>query len=269
MEPETVPTYTPDEARACEAHLEPSEARAFAEALSALNEAGVPYLVAGAFAKHAYTGVWRDTKDLDVLLQPDDLHAALAALKEAGYRTYVEDSRWLAKARREPYFLDLIFGAGNGRMIIDHTWFGGARKIEIAGVGTRLIPLEELLASKVYVAARDRFDGADIVHLIRSAEGRLDWERVLGLLREQDAELLLWHLLFFDFVYPGHADYLPQELMSRLFEQVRRAWREPPNPTAFRGTLLDSVSYGADVHDWGYEDGRDARPLVDAEGRRL
>jgi hypothetical protein len=267
--PENVPIYVPDQSRASEARLDPAEARAFAEALSALNNGGIPYLVAGAFAKHAYTGVWRDTKDLDVFLEPADLHGALSALHDAGFRTYVEDPRWLAKARREPYFLDLIFGAGNGRMIIDGRWFERAGTVEIAGVRARLIPIEELLVSKLYVAARDRFDGADIVHLIRSAGGKIDWERVLALLRPEDSELLLWHLLLFDFVYPGHASYLPQGLMLRLFEDLRQRWRSPGRPTLFRGTLLDQVSYGADVHDGGYEDGRDGRPLVDAEGRCL
>ena len=78
--------------------------------------------------------------------------------------------------------------------------------------------------------------------------------------------LLLWHLLLFNFIYPGHADYLPQDLMVQLFEWVRRGWSRLRPPTAFRGTLLDPFSFLVDIEDWGYEDRRKLDPIVDDEG---
>src|SRR5205823_3884756 len=111
-----------DVAREGEPQFEPEEAAAFAKGLRVLNETGIPYLVGGAFAKHKYTHIWRDTKDLDIFLKPDDLKTALDALAEAGYKTEIEFEHWLAKARLEPYFIDLIFGTGHGQLHIDDSW---------------------------------------------------------------------------------------------------------------------------------------------------
>ncbi|MFN2433711.1 MAG: nucleotidyltransferase [Gemmatimonadota bacterium] len=245
--------------------FDPEEGEVFARALRVLNGTDVPYVLAGAFAKHAYTGIWRDTKDLDVFLKPDDLKPALHALAAAGFETSIEFEHWLAKAKQPPYFVDLIFGTGHGQLQIDDGWFENAASVEVAGVETRLIPLEELIVSKVYIAERYRFDGADVLHLILRSKGRVDWQRVLRRLGRNRA-LLLWHLLLFDFVYPGHPDYLPQELMAQLFDEVRWRWPAPRDAKSFRGTLLDPFSFAADIHDWGYEDRRDLEPLVGPAG---
>ncbi len=254
-----------DVARAADPRFEPEEAQAFARALNTLNATGIPYVVGGAFAKHAYTGIWRDTKDLDVFLKPDDLKTALDALAEAGYETSIEFEHWLAKAHQEPYVVDLIFGTGHGQLHVDDAWFEHARPGNIAGVDTRLIPLEELIVSKAYIAERYRFDGADIIHLILATKGKIDWERVLERLGP-NRELLLWYLVLFDFVYPGHAKYLPQELMGGLFDEMREQWSRRTRGKAFRGTILDPFSYTVDIEDWDYEDRRDLEPLVDEEG---
>jgi hypothetical protein len=260
-----------DVAREREPQLEPDEAEVFARALKALNEADVPYLIGGAFAKHAYTGIWRDTKDLDLFLKPVDLRPALKALEQAGFETEIEFRHWLAKARQKPYFVDLIFGTGHGQLGVDDSWFKYTPPIEVAGVKARLIALEDLIASKAYVAERYRFDGADILHLIHGTKGQLDWQRVLARLGDNHG-LLLWHLVLFAYVYPGRTHYLPQTLMVKLFETARRLWWQPPDAAAprqtkaFRGTLLDPFSFIVDIEDWQYEDRRNLAPLVNEEG---
>ena len=257
-----------NESREGTSRLEPEEKKVFAGWLHLLSETGIPYMVAGAFAVHAYTGVWRDTKDLDIFLQPKHVKPALDAFARAGFETEIRAPHWLAKAHHEPYFMDLIFGIGNGQLPVEEDWFKYSNPIEIAGVKVQLLPMEELIASKLYIAARDRFDGADVVHLIRSTEGKVDWQRILSRLGK-NSELLLWHLILFDFVYPGHSDYLPQDLMVQLFEKVRRRWSKKKNPKGFCGILLDQYTFAVDVEDWGYEDLRDLRPLVDEEGELM
>lgn len=248
-----------------DAEVEPSEAVVFAEALRVLKAAGVPHMVGGAFAKHAYTGVWRHTKDLDVFLKPEDLEQAVTALQDADFETEVEFRHWLAKARKEPHFIDLIFGTGHGQVQIDDSWFHRSPVAEVLGVETHLLPLEAVIALTAYVAERSRFDGADVVHMIHQAEGNVDWQRVLTLL-DENRELLLWHLILFDFVYPDKSHYLPQSLMVTLFEEMRARWSTPHKAKEFRGTLLDPFSFVVDVEDWGYEDRRDLSPQVDESG---
>lgn len=254
--------------REMEAAVEPEQARAYVEALAALNRAAIPYLVAGAFAEHAYTGVWRKTKDLDLFIKPEDLKRALDVLAHAGFETEIVFKHWLAKARQKSHFVDLIFGVGTGQLRIDDSWIERARTANILGITAPLMPPEEVLVSKVYVAERNRFDGPEIMHLIERRKGRFNWLRVLELLGEHRG-LLLWHLILFNLVYPGRTDYLPKELMLQLFDELRQTWTEPVNPRAFRGILLDPFSYTVDIEDWGYEDGRDLEPIVDEEGEMV
>ncbi len=249
--------------------LKPDQRRVYSQTLRALNKSGITYAVGAAFARHAYTSIWRYTKDLDVFLKPEDLKTAMDALEKVGFETEVKDGHWLGKAWKKGYFIDLIFGTGHGQLPIDEDLFQGSQKAEILGVQTYLVPPEEIIASAAYIAGRNRFDAGDIVHLIRGSKGNLDWERILHRLGD-NYELLLWHLLLFDFMYPGHSDFLPQDLMVKLFNRVRKGWKKPENnPKTFRGTLLDPYSYIVDIEDWGYEDRRKFEPLVNEEGEVL
>ena len=188
--------------------------------------------------------------------------------RKAGYKTEILEAHWLSKAHRPPYFVDLIFGMANGRVEFDADFVRSERTIDVAGEPAPLIRLEELIVSKVYIAVRDRFDGGDVAHLIRSAEGKLDWQRILKRLG-QFRPILLWHMIFFNFVYPGHSNYLPKDLMAELFEELRESWAAPPeNDKICFGTLLDSFSFAADVQDWGYTDARDLRPYYQRKGKR-
>lgn len=243
------------------------EQETFTRGLRALNEAGIPYLVGGAFAKHTYTNVWRRTKDLDIYLRPGDLSQALDVLKSAGFKTEVVYPQWLAKAHDEPHFIDLIFGTGHGQVPVTDQWFERSKRASFAGLEVQLAPREELLASMFYVMERNRFDGPEVNHLILKSEN-LDWDYLDALLG-QHRLLLLIHLLHFAFVYPGQTNRLPRELMRDIFEEELAAGQDVENPKAFRGTLLDPFSYLVDVEDWGYEDRRDMAPLVDADGEAL
>lgn len=249
--------------------LDPVEASVYREALQVLNRSGINYAVGASFARHAYTGIWRATKDLDIFLKPVDLKTALQSLREAGFETSIEAVHWLAKAKKEGFLVDLIFGTGHGHLPIDDSSFEQSQMAEVLSVPTRLIPIEEMIASAIYIAERRRFDGGEVIHLIKSKKGKIDWQRVLNRLGD-NRELLLWHLILFDFVYPGHSDYLPQELMLTLFEEMRQRWKNPKkDPKEFRGSLLDPFAYTVDIQDWGYEDKRNLRPLVTEEGDPL
>ena len=252
-----------------EPELSSEEKRVYRQALQALNQGNVSYAVGATFARHAYTGIWRKTKDLDVFLMPQDLKAALDTLREAGFDTEVVAKHWLAKAYKGDYFIDLIFGNAHGHHPIDDRSFEGSQNAEVLGVPTRLIPIEEMIASIAYVAERRRFDGGEVIHLIKCSEGKLDWQRIVERLGD-DRELLLWQLILFDFIYPGHSDYLPQELMTRLFKEAQARWRKGgKRPKAFRGTLLDPFLFTVDIEDWGYDDPRNLEPIVDKRGLPL
>lgn len=241
----------------------------FRNALKIMNASGIRYAVGASFARYAYTGIWRDTKDLDIFVKPEDLKATLDAFKEGGFYTEVTYNNWLAKARRGRYFIDIVFGVSNGRSQVTDASFEGSAEAEILGIKAPLFPIEEMINIAVYVAGRTRFDGAEIIHLIHGAKGKLDWQRILDALGE-DQQLLLWYLIMFDFVYPGHPEYLPQDIMVQLFNESRQRWTHAPKDRKkFRGNLIDPFSFTVDTEDWGYESQRDLAPIVNDDGEML
>jgi hypothetical protein len=230
----------------------PEEQRTlFCEVLEHMNRAGVPYVVSGAFALQKHTGIWRNTKDLDLFLPPRVVPKALQYLEERGFQTEVRDPIWLAKAHRDGFFVDFITGMSNGVITVDDTWIERGSDAEVLGVPSRVLAPEELIASKLFVNFRERFDGADIVHVIYGTRGRLDWIRLRELVGDH-WELLLWELVLFRYVYPAQQHFVPREVWSDLLSRFNREL-DKPSSTAFRGSLLDDKMFAIDVKEWGME----------------
>jgi len=231
----------------------PPEQRAlFCDVLRHLNCAQVPYVVSGAFALQQHTGIWRNTKDLDLFLPPDVVPQALEHLKHQGFETEIRDPVWLAKAHRDGFFVDLITGMSNAVITVDRSWIERASPAEVLGVPTRVLGREELIASKLFVNFRERFDGADVVHIIFASRGQLDWDRLRQLVGEH-WEILLWELVLFHYVYPAKAHYVPREVWDDLLFRLRNDLNHPRKESPFRGSLLDEKMFAIDVHEWGME----------------
>src|SRR5215218_5905931 len=56
----------------------------YRDAMRALDDAELPYVVGGGYAMAFYTGIQRNTKDLDVFMKPEDHKRALEVLEKAG-----------------------------------------------------------------------------------------------------------------------------------------------------------------------------------------
>src|SRR5882672_221233 len=69
----------------------------------------------------------------------------------------------------------------------------------VVGIQTHILAAEELLASKLFVVRRERFDGADIAHIIYATAGQLDWSRILEL-SGAHWEMLFWSLVLFRYI---------------------------------------------------------------------
>jgi hypothetical protein len=228
----------------------------YVRTLAVLNEAGAPYLVGGAYALAILAGIERHTKDIDVFTQERDRDRILRALEAAGYRTEVTFPHWLAKALVGERFVDVIYRSGNGLCEVDDAWFEYAVDRELLGVPVRLCPPEEMIWSKGYVLERERFDGADIIHLIRARGPGLDWHRLLRRFATH-GRVLLAHLVLFGFVYPGERDVVPAWVIRELSNRLRQEIEEPaPAARICQGTLLSREQYLVDVDLWGYEDAR-------------
>src|SRR5947209_16462634 len=132
----------------------------FREVIGLLERNHVPFVISGAFALHEHTGIWRNTKDLDLFLPTESLLPALEQLRQHGFDTEVRDPIWLGKAWRDGYFIDLITGMSNAIIQVKQSWIDRAVRAQVLGVDVRLLAAEELIASKIFVTRRERFDGA-------------------------------------------------------------------------------------------------------------
>jgi len=243
--------------QACDASAfePPPEAEAFyAESLRLLAESGVPFLLSGTYAVTAYTGIVRPTKDLDVFCKAGDYPKILAFFQAHGYRTDVEDERWIAKVWQGEHFFDVIFAMSNGAAPITDAWFEGEDTIEVYGSTAKITPPAELIVSKVFIQDRYRYDGADVVHVIYRAHERIDWKRLLRYL-EPYWEVLFAHLLNFRFVYPTERNAIPRWLMEELTQRLAAQVSLPPaRIKVCRGRLFSPRDYVTDITEWGFAD---------------
>src|SRR5580698_205120 len=230
--------------------IPPQQQNLFREILSLLESRNIPYAVAGAFALQAHTGIHRDTKDLDVFLTAETAPVALTLLREEGFHCEVCDPVWLFKAHRDGFFVDLITGMSNAVIVVDDSWIERSKPAVVLGVPTLVLAAEELIASKLFVTRRERFDGADIAHVIYGTKGKLDWQRVLQLAGE-NWEMVFWALVLFRYVYPGQTQFVPPELWRDLLRRFGDAvFHSEPN-ARFRGSLIDDRMFAIDAKEWG------------------
>jgi hypothetical protein len=212
----------------------------------------VPFLVGGAYAFRHYTGIDRITRDFDVFLKPEDAEPTLERLRQDGFAAGMVFPHWLAKVRHVEDYVDLIFSSGNAVARVDDQWFERAVGGEVFGVPVQFVAPEEIIWSKGFIMERERFDGADILHLIHDLRGKLDW----NYLRERfgaHGRVLLAHLVLFGYVYPSDRDLVPAALMRALFEDAMKD--ETRDGPVCLGTLLSRSQYLPDL-DRGLRDGR-------------
>ena len=227
----------------------------YIDMLRRLQTTGIPFLIGGAFAYSHYARVPRDTKDIDVFVKPDDCPRVLEAFEHSGFKTEMPFPHWLGKIRGGQHFVDVIFNSGNGVARVDDLWFDHAPRTNVLGLIVRLCPVEEMIWSKAFIHERERFDGADIAHLLRETGPSLDWPRLL--MRFGDSwRVLFSHLILFGFIYPDKRQNIPSWVMEEL---TRRLSVSRPNLQSdiCYGTLLSREQYIYDVENWKYRDARE------------
>ncbi|HEY3303150.1 MAG TPA: hypothetical protein VGL70_06400 [Candidatus Binatia bacterium] len=225
-------------------------------ALTALNESKVPFLLGGAYALERYTGIARDTKDLDLFVRPEDCRRALTALSDNGCQTELTFPHWLGKAYCGEYFADIIFSSGNAVAKVDDEWFRHAIDDEMLGVPVKLCPVEETIWSKAFVMERERYDGADIAHLLLARADKMDWRRLLSRFGRH-WRVLFSHIVLFGFVYPSKRSQIPEWVVGELVGNLNAEISAPaPTEPVCQGTLLSREQYLIDIEQWGYKDPR-------------
>lgn len=228
----------------------------YVHAMELMSDGGVPFLVGGAYAFARYTGIERHTKDFDVFIRREDFRKAQKVFHDAGFESDLTFPHWLGKAFKGDDFIDLIFSAGNGVAAVDERWFEHAVDGEVFGVEVKLIPAEEMIWSKGLIMERERFDGADVAHVIHAVGDRLDWRR---LIERYGAywRALYAHCVLFGFIYPDRRSNVPAWVMEELGGRIAdESKQENAREKICYGTIISRQQYLTDIDRWGYKDAR-------------
>ena len=228
----------------------------YRHALSLFDEHKLPYLVGGAYAFARYTGIERHTKDFDVFIRRADYPLAAKILESAGYETDLTFPHWLGKAFKGDAFVDLIFSAGNGVAAVDELWFRYAVPGRVLDMKVKLIPAEEMIWSKGLIMERERYDGADVAHIIHAVGEKLDWRRLIDRYGRYWRALYA-HIILFGFIYPSHRSTVPTWVMEEMGKRLEAEVRSlDPTEKICYGPIISRQQYLVDVDRWGYKDAR-------------
>jgi hypothetical protein len=226
----------------------------YRRALGDLRDAKIPYLIGGAYALGVHTGIHRETKDLDLFTVPAVAPAMLRLFSDLGYASRLVARHWLGKVTWEDAIIDIIFGFRNGVSQLDESWFDHAVDAVLFDVPVRVLAPEEMIWSKAFVMERERYDGADIAHLMRGRAADLDWDRLIDRFGDY-WPLLLHYVVLFGFIYPAERPTIPEWVVRELTDR----WRlqgGAPGPEICQGTLLSHLQYVHDVQILGLPDAR-------------
>ena len=217
----------------------------YKKAIDVARGAKVPFVVGGAFGLAAYTGRWRNTKDLDFFVTPDHKDRFIAALLKAGFKDYYEqlayDRSWIFRLIMDETLVDVIWTTPNHRTIVTEDWIDNCGWLAIRDERLGVIPPEELISIKLYVMQRDRCDWPDVINLINAAGEKMDWERLIEMMGP-DLPLLKAALSICVWLNPASFETLP-EAAKRLVPGILE--KENGETERERVALLDSRKWYA------------------------
>jgi len=199
--------------------VSPEQWSIYSKAIDAVRSAQVPFMLGGGFALAAFTGRWRDTKDIDFYIKPQDRELVIQALSLAGFKDYFSerpyDRRWIYRSCQSGVIVDIIWAMANQRAQVDDQWFERSGSLEFCGQKLRIVPPEELMWCKLYILQRDHCDWTDVFNLLYAVGPQLDWRHLIERL-EEDTPLLKGLLNVYGWLCPRYVLKLPPELWKLL-----------------------------------------------------
>jgi putative nucleotidyltransferase-like protein len=183
--------------------------------------AGLRFAVGGGLAIGVYTEMWRDTKDIDLYVLPQDREVMRQVLNRAGLVDFYDqlpyDRSWIYRSVQDKVIVDVIWAMANYKTQVDERWILDGPVVTIRDLEIRLVPPEEMIWAKLYVLQRERCDWPDVLNIIHAQGERIDWNRLLQRLAD-DAPLLHSALRVFRWLCPTEAKTLPSWLRRDLGE---------------------------------------------------
>ena len=147
----------------------------FRKSVSALQAAGVEFLLGGSLASWARGGP-QTRNDLDFMVRPGDAEKALQALLDAGMTPEEPPEDWLLKAWDGEVLVDIIFRPMG--VEINDGAFERAELLDILAMQVRVLALEDVMVSKLLVLNDHHLDLEPALQIARALRERIDWAQV-------------------------------------------------------------------------------------------
>lgn len=144
-------------------------------AAAALEAERIPFLLGGGLGCWARGGP-PSSKDIDLMVKPEDAERALAALAEAGMRPERPPEQWLYKAWDGTVLIDLIFEPA-GIRVTDQVLERG-EELNAAGMPVPVMALDDILATKLLALDEHNVDYGDLLLIGRALREQIDWSSV-------------------------------------------------------------------------------------------
>jgi len=143
--------------------------------VATLRAADIPFMLGGSLAAWARGGP-EPRNDLDLMVKPQDAHAALDALAAAGMRTERPPEEWLYKAWHGDVLIDLIFGP-SGLELTDEV-LARADEMPVMAIATPVMSIEDMLVTMLYALDEHCLDYGALVAIARSLREQIDWPQL-------------------------------------------------------------------------------------------
>jgi hypothetical protein len=148
---------------------------ALKRASAALREAGVPFLLGGSLASWARGGP-ETRHDLDLIIRPQDVETALAALTDAGMRPERPPENWLVKAWDGDTLVDLIYCPKG--LPVDDDVIARGEELSVLGMEIRVMALEDVMATKLLALTEHSLRYEGLLQIARALREQIDWDAV-------------------------------------------------------------------------------------------
>lgn len=190
----------------------PHEWSVYRDVIEAAAWQNLRFCLGGGLAFSAYCERRRGMKDIDLFILREEKEAFIELLCGAGYEDYYDrepyDRTWIYRGYLDKVVLDLIWSLPNHRIDVTSDWFERGLTASVHGQQVHLIPVEEVIRSKIYVLQHDRCDWPDLLNILDHQAENFNWHVLLQGLGE-DARLFGALLCTYGWLNPAGARRIP------------------------------------------------------------
>lgn len=155
--------------------------RTLRKAAAALDDAAVPFVLGGSLACWARGGP-RVRNDVDLMVAPDDVEAALTALEAVGMRREQPPESWLVKAWDANVCVDIIFAPLG--VVIDRDYIAAADRLAVHAMTMPVMTVEDVLVSRLLAVNDHRVEFTSMLAIARALREQVDWASLAARVNE-------------------------------------------------------------------------------------